>query len=59
MVHEKGSFAAMNTTSLLQNARRMCVPMRKATIDAFLLTALRCSFRLPQTRKTFLASATS
>ena len=46
MAHEKGSSAAMNTTSLLQSARRVGIPMRKATIDAFLLTAFMAWFLL-------------
>lgn len=36
----------MNTTNFLQNARRALVPMRKATIDALLLTAFIAYFLL-------------
>ena len=34
----------MNVANILQNARRALVPMRKATIDALLLTAFIVSF---------------
>jgi hypothetical protein len=36
---EKGKVATMTTVHLLQQARHELVPMRKATMDAFLLTA--------------------
>ena len=36
----------MNATSFLQNARRALVPMRKATLDALLLTAFIAWFLL-------------
>lgn len=36
----------MNTTNFLQNARRALVPMRKATLDALLLTTLISYFLL-------------
>ena len=36
---EKDKVATMNTVQFRQKARHALVPMRKATIDAFLLTA--------------------
>ena len=36
---EKGKVATMTTINFLQKARRALVPMRKATMDALLLTA--------------------
>ncbi len=37
---EKGRVATMTTVRFTQQARRALVPMRKATLDAFLLTIL-------------------
>ncbi len=37
---EKGKVAPMTTVRFTQQARRALVPMRKATLDAFLLTIL-------------------
>ena len=37
---EKGKVATMTTARFTQKARRALVPMRKATLDAFLLTIL-------------------
>jgi hypothetical protein len=39
MMLEKGTVAIMTTTLFLQKARRALVPMRKAVVDALLLTA--------------------